>query len=387
MMQEEEDVLDHINHVKALADQLACMEVPVRDDDTVMTLLKSLSYEYLITTLETKTKEELTMDYVTARLMHKVSKRKEKDPRSEDAAMKLRQGKMDTSSLRQGGQGTRTCFYCGKLGHIARFCYKTKNKERENAKIVKDDANFAFTVQHTPQARSMSEWIMDSGATKHMTSHRLAFDIYEVLTSRSVHLGDYSILEAIGIGSIVVEVMVRDKINKIRINECLHVPKLHANLLSVSKLVSSGLKVQFNINECIIRASDGHPVAIAPREGNLYHLHVVKVHGMDAANSVQSNGGDGGLQIWHRHLGHLNEKGVRALRSMVTGIDFTKFLVLRLWFAKHALKANNIGCHFPLNERGEPQSIWKLCTPTYADLFAPHSWAVQSILSPSSTIS
>ena len=28
-MQEGEDVLDHINHVKALADQLACMEVPV----------------------------------------------------------------------------------------------------------------------------------------------------------------------------------------------------------------------------------------------------------------------------------------------------------------------------------------------------------------------
>jgi hypothetical protein len=127
---------------------------------------------------------------------------------------------------------------------------------------------------------------MDSGAKKHMTSHRLTFDTYEVFTSQSVHLGDDSILEAIGIGSIVVEVMVRGKINKIRINECLHVPKLHANLLSVSKLVSSGLKVQFNFNECIIRVSDGHPVAIAPREGNLYHLHVVKVHGMDAANLV-----------------------------------------------------------------------------------------------------
>jgi hypothetical protein len=33
-MQEGEDVLDHINHVKAFADQVACMEVPVRDEDT-----------------------------------------------------------------------------------------------------------------------------------------------------------------------------------------------------------------------------------------------------------------------------------------------------------------------------------------------------------------
>jgi hypothetical protein len=81
-MQEGEDILDHINHVKILADQFACMEVSVRGEDIVMTLLESLppSYEYLITALETKAREELTMDYVTARLMHKVSKRKEKDP-------------------------------------------------------------------------------------------------------------------------------------------------------------------------------------------------------------------------------------------------------------------------------------------------------------------
>jgi hypothetical protein len=150
-MQEEEDILDHINHVKALADQFVCMEITVRDEDTVMTLFESLppSYEYLITALETKAREELTMDYVKARLMHEVSKRKEKNPRSEDAAMMLRQGKMDTSSSRQSRQDTRTCFYCGKPGHILRFCYKAKNKERENAKIMKDDADFTFTVQHT----------------------------------------------------------------------------------------------------------------------------------------------------------------------------------------------------------------------------------------------
>jgi hypothetical protein len=41
-MQEGEDLLDHINKVLALADQLACLEVPVRDEDVVMTLLQSL---------------------------------------------------------------------------------------------------------------------------------------------------------------------------------------------------------------------------------------------------------------------------------------------------------------------------------------------------------
>ena len=93
-----EDILYHIYHVKALADQLACIEVPVQDVDTVMTLLESLLplYEYLITTLETKVREELTMDYVTTWLMYDVSKHKENDPRSENAVMMLRQGKMET---------------------------------------------------------------------------------------------------------------------------------------------------------------------------------------------------------------------------------------------------------------------------------------------------
>ncbi len=325
-MQESDDLLDHINKVKALADQLACLEVPVRDEDIVMTLLESLpaSYEYLITALETMPMKELTMEYVTARLMHEVSKRKEKEPQGDDAAMMLRQGKAGNSFPRQGGQGGRTCFYCGKPGHIARFCFKAKNKERENAKNAKDDDDYAFAMRHGAHSRSACKWIMDSGATKHMTSHRAAFDTYEVIAPRNVHLGDDSVVEAIGMGSIVVEVVTRGKMNRIRIENALHVPKLHANLLSVSKLVSSGLKVQFNLNECIVKASDGEAIAIAPREGNLYQMNFMKVHGVDAANLVQSPTGDGGLELWHRRLGHLNEKGVRTLQTMVSGMNLGK---------------------------------------------------------------
>jgi hypothetical protein len=41
---------------------------------------------------------------------------------------------------------------------------------------------------------------MDLGATKHMTPHRAAFDMYEVIPTRNVHMGDDSIVEAIGMG-------------------------------------------------------------------------------------------------------------------------------------------------------------------------------------------
>jgi hypothetical protein len=154
-----------------------------------------------------------------------------------------------------------------------------------------------------------------------MTPHKAAFDMYEVIPTRNVHMGDDSIVEAIGMGSIFVEVMVKGRTKRIRIKDVLHVPKLHANLLSVSKILSSGCKVQFNMNECIVRAFDGEVIAIALREGNLYQMTFTKVCEMHVANLAQTSTIDGALELWHRHLGHLNTKGVHALQNMVSGMN------------------------------------------------------------------
>jgi hypothetical protein len=157
-MEEGDDLLDHVNKVKALADQLAYLEVPVREEDIVMTLLESLpaSYEFLITALETMPMKELTMEYVTARLMHEMSKRKEKELQGEDVAMVARKNKAGDPRLRQG---VKTCFYCGKPGHIARFCYKAKNKDKESANNAKVEDEFAFATKLESHSRSVCKWI------------------------------------------------------------------------------------------------------------------------------------------------------------------------------------------------------------------------------------
>lgn len=41
-MQEGNDLLDHINNVKVFADQLVYLEVPMQDENIVITLLDSL---------------------------------------------------------------------------------------------------------------------------------------------------------------------------------------------------------------------------------------------------------------------------------------------------------------------------------------------------------
>ena len=68
---------------------------------------------------------------------------------------------------------------------------------------------------------------MDLEATKHMTLHRMVFNTYEVICPHNVSLGDDSMAKDTRMGSIVVGVEMKGKINRICITYVLHVPKLH----------------------------------------------------------------------------------------------------------------------------------------------------------------
>ena len=68
-----------------------------------------------------------------------------------------------------------------------------------------------------PHSHSMCKWIVDSGASKHISSHKAVFDMYEVITPHNVHLDDNNIVQAIEMESIVVEALLKGKINQIRI--------------------------------------------------------------------------------------------------------------------------------------------------------------------------
>ena len=85
-----------------------------------------------------------------------------------------------------------------------------------------------------------------------MTPHRQAFDTNEAFTN--VFLVQNDMMEMVGKVSILVESQVKGQIKRITIHDILHIPKLHANLLSVSKLASKGLKVHFNVMGCVVRA-------------------------------------------------------------------------------------------------------------------------------------
>jgi len=82
--------------------------------------------------------------------------------------------------------------------------------------------------------------------------------------------------------------------------DVLYVPKLAANLLSVSKITEKGYNVLFMMDECAIMDGRNIVVAKGQRCDGVYQLVSSKKKAMVATTE--------NYNLWHRRLGHLNVK-------------------------------------------------------------------------------
>jgi hypothetical protein len=176
-------------------------------------------------------------------------------------------------------------------------------------------------ASHNGPLSLKGDWIMDLGATTHMSPHRAHFDTFEAIPSRKVFMGDDSVLQAVGKGSILVDTLVEGCTKRIQFKNVLYVPKLQSNLLSVSKIVEGGLQVQFGGLGCLVKAPNGVIQALATRESNLYCLRCQTVLGGESAQVATSS--QDGLILWHRRMRHVNVQSLRAFPSLVSGLDFS----------------------------------------------------------------
>jgi hypothetical protein len=121
-MQEGEDLLVHINMVKALADQLHSIEVKIEDEDLYMVLFMNLllSFDNLVTSLESMSTKDVDLQFIFAQLLHEVSKRKENESTKNVAFL---------NKIHKANK--KLCFYYKKTRHFVKDCLKKKNDEKE----------------------------------------------------------------------------------------------------------------------------------------------------------------------------------------------------------------------------------------------------------------
>jgi hypothetical protein len=104
-------------------------------------------------------------------------------------------------------------------------CLKKKNDEKEKANQACEDHEQMFVTTLSDNDHTTYDWIVDFGATQHMTFQQECFNTYECISRRRVFMGDGTVLKAIGKGNIKATMQVVDKLTHIIITQVLHVPK------------------------------------------------------------------------------------------------------------------------------------------------------------------
>jgi hypothetical protein len=328
-MEEGDGMQAHINKVKTMAQQLTAIGAPVADEDIIVTLLYSLpeNYESLIVALESRA-DALTLEFITARLLHEEARRKEAGVHQENISKAFlsqdansKKGKEPGKAGKGGKKKSGNCFYCGKAGHFKNECRKRISEEKKapqaNSSSTKQkegrkegEKEFLFLAHAltttTTQTPKDTSWIVDSGASQHMTHRKDWLACFEEIAPVEIHLADNSIVEAVGKGQV--------KLDAARsLGSVWYVPKLAKNLFSVRKAVSNGAKIEFGSQDCGIKSPDGQISIQAQLKDGLYQFLVPEQ--VYCASTTT-------LDLWHRRMGHLNEQSIRILeKGLAKGLE------------------------------------------------------------------
>ena len=212
---------------------------------------------------------------------------------------------------RSSSNDTRTCYHCGKTGHIQRDCGPKNRGEPKSAgpstgplavpgggkglSPPPEEVNVAgvevASASETSwiaavdvvssvnadwigetQDRSVA-WIMDSGCSRHMTFDKQAFVNYAVLDKPiPVRLANGMEIQAIAEGTVSFNIAVKGGKRRIQLHEVLHVPKLAGNLVSVSHLQDKGIMTRTTSSGRMLLELKGQIIGIAVRSGRSYIL-------------------------------------------------------------------------------------------------------------------
>ena len=272
---------------------------------------------------------------------------------------------------KQGDAETKKkiCYNCKQEGHLRANCpeYQANqstfnsnsgvsedmDQDDSNPKRKKSNRKFAAVARLvvSPLARraslqdqmtSRSAWIIDSGATHHMTNQLEALvEVKELTDPKEVSLADHSMVGVTMEGTVPLKLRHGGSTVQFDLGEVLYVPDLANNLFSVAHAMECGISVLFDAarNTCKF-LQHGVVIGTGMRREGLWWLNgeTMVTPGQAqwsgrrfAANSnYETREFMSELSLWHHRFGHLGEDAlikiakqgvVRDLPSTLKGVS------------------------------------------------------------------
>ena len=234
------------------------------------------------------------------------------------------------------------CKKCGVYGHWAKECLNkkaVKEEQEDTAHHVTGDTDKnpallvaqVCSVAHLPGTGSQlflnqeqvfpsnydeGAWVLDTGATNHMTGCRASLADLDESVRGAVKFGDGSTIEICGVGAVTMA--GRNKEHRV-LTEVYFIPSLRCNIVSLGQLEEAGCRVEIDkgMLEVFEQEQLGATRSVVIRAERKNRLYVMKVK-LTAPVCLMTKIEEEAWR-WHARFGHLNFRALRDLGSKRDG--------------------------------------------------------------------
>lgn len=244
----------HVDKFQELVMKMSMMGEHIDEGRQIVLLLSSLTEEYRVISSVLENTPNVNMLHVVETLTA-----------TERDSGELPAAESAFSVSKKAFKGK--CFHCNKPGHRKADCKQFAREQHGARKAKRADKHYAFA---TDLDDDKSVWLVDSGASSHMTSWRDKFDDYEDLQAPiAISIADGTKIDAVGVGSVTLGLLDGMRVT---LTGVLHIPELDGNLISIAKLASKGVDAEFSKSQCTFRF-EGEVIMAARRQGSVYKLN------------------------------------------------------------------------------------------------------------------
>ena len=232
---------------------------------------------------------------------------------------------------KSSGGEKRKCDCCGRNGHLKINCFfnpdskNYKGKPWNKANVAQAFANqdksnssekdvgwsilfhvaaaAAAAVEEDDHDSCRNEWLLDSGASKHITAFADNFvELKSVSDGQMVEIANGDCVPIQGIGTVKVDLGNGSKTKSITLHDVLFIPSIKRNLLSVSQIVKSGTDVVFSENKCKFIDNGNVFLSTDVKRHNVFVLNAERNGVEKALISIH----DSEWEVWHQRFCHLS---------------------------------------------------------------------------------